>query len=351
MEQTKANILRLWEIDVLRAFAMVLVVLFHALCMMIAPAHFPESSEIYAEKYTWLTSACLWFHMPLFIFLSGGVYGYLSNTGKYEDSVKFIRNKAHRLLLPYVCFACLFMLTTSSWSWESLFRGPGYTHLWFLLMLFWCFVVITVMTALQKVIHWSKSGELLVLAAAAVCLFLPDIWPHILGLNYLFRWFFWFYLGYVVYLRKSSVLQTIQKSVVLPFLLPVVYALCMWCVIQESLLEHAIVRTFVSQVGFLSIVVWLWYVCCRSIEVFGGEWTRCRLIMELSKCSFGIYIFHYWLQAFMISRTAQRLLPLADWAANHTVLFPMAFFLLSLLISYLVTKIVLMTRLGRALLG
>lgn len=340
-----------WEVEVIRPFTMMVVVFFHACCMMCAPVHFPDSYELYALKYDWLTSVCLWFHMPLFIFLSGGVYGFLSNTGKYGDKVKFIKNKLQRLLLPYVCFATLFMLTTNSWSWETLFKGPGFTHLWFLLMLFWCFVVICLLREIKKVVQWSKIGDVFILFISYMGISFPNLLPRFLGVNSFIGWFFWFYLGYVVYLHRNVVLMVIRKSVFIPLLLPLIYTMCMWIAIKNVCSDGSIMEKNILQIGYFAAVIWLWYVTCRAIDVFGNEWTRCRFISELSKCSFGIYIFHYWLQGFMVSRTAQRIFPLADWAANYTVLFPIAFFLLSLLISYVMTKVVLLTKMGRGLLA
>ncbi len=57
------------------------------------------------------------------------------------------------------------------------------------------------------------------------------------------------------------------------------------------------------------------------------------------------------IEPLMISRTAQQLLPLEQWAADHIVLFPLVFSLLALLLSYIVTRIFLMTRIGKFLVG
>lgn len=173
----------------------------------------------------------------------------------------------------------------------------------------------------------------------------------IVGLHNLYRWFFWFYLGFVVYSHKDAVIGWINKSVFIPYILPLIYCLSMWYMVAVVGRYDYDVKCLISEIGFASIVIWIWYMLCWLIERFGNGWTQCRLIKELSACSFGIYIFHNWIEPYMISRTAQRLLPLADWAANHTVLFPLIFSLLALLISYVMTKMVLMTRLGRALIG
>ena len=340
---------RLYEPDVLRAFAAVIVVFFHAYCMMYAPAHFPDTVEIYRDQYYWFNSICLWFHMPIFIFISGGVYGYLyAFKEKYRDFFSFVKNKAKRLLIPYAVFAVLFMVSTNDWSWKGLYSG-AYSHLWFLSMLFWCFVIAAVIN------QWKFASNVwirvLLLIISFACLCFSRSPGNYVGVTFSYRWFFWFYLGFVVYSSRQNVYSWIKHSVVVPFILPVTYCACMWYMVKVVGDYGTDFKCVISELGFLAVVIWIWYMLCWLIENFGSSWTQCKLIKELSACSFGIYIFHNWIEPHMISRTAQKLLPLADWAANHTVLFPLIFSLLALLISYLMTKAVLMTKLGRALLG
>ena len=340
---------RLCEPDVIRAVAAVIVVFFHAYQMMYAPAHFPDTSELYREQYYWFNSICLWFHMPIFIFVSGGVYGYLwTNKGKYREFWPFVKNKFQRLLVPYVVFAVIFMLSTNAWNWSSLYSG-AYSHLWFLSMLFWCFVITAIINKWNLASNVWIRWAVLILSFLCLC-FVRSSWKFV-GITYVYGWFFWFYLGFVVYTYRQKLYDWIKRTVVVPFILPVIYCACMWYMVVVVGDYGADFKCVISELGFLAIVIWIWYMLCWLIERFGNGWTQCRLIKELSACSFGIYIFHNWIEPYMISRTAQRLLPLADWAANHTVLFPLIFSLLALLVSYIMTKLVLMTRLGRALIG
>ena len=54
-----------------------------------------------------LTDYIYMFHMPLFIFVSGCVYGICIDKGKYTNNVKFLLNKARRLLIPYYIWGML----------------------------------------------------------------------------------------------------------------------------------------------------------------------------------------------------------------------------------------------------
>ena len=66
---------------------------------------------------------------------------------------------------------------------------------------------------------------------------------------------------------------------------------------------------------------------------------------------FTSFIFHNWVEMFMISRTAQRLILLDYWAIEHTTLFPLLFSLMAFIISWGLTWLLLKTRFGKFLIG
>jgi peptidoglycan/LPS O-acetylase OafA/YrhL len=96
------------------------------------------------------------------------------------------------------------------------------------------------------------------------------------------------------------------------------------------------------------MIISLWYLCNR---VNWEKQTWVQPIISFGNYSYGIYIFHNWIQMYLISSMAQRLFPLERWAGEHTILFPFGFFLLSLIISYLLTWLLLKTKIGRFLIG
>lgn len=81
--------------------------------------------------------------LPMFVFISGFLYGYLFFfKGKYRNKKQFIASKAMRLLHPYFIWGLLLIIFMPSiFSLHNLLTGCG--HLWFLLMLFGIFVIIT----------------------------------------------------------------------------------------------------------------------------------------------------------------------------------------------------------------
>ena len=95
----------------------------------------------------------------------------------------------------------------------------------------------------------------------------------------------------------------------------------------------------------------IWYVINWAINNSSRPWYENAVFKELNRTSYGIYVLHYWLQPMLLSSTAKRLLHLETLAANHVIIFPLFFFLSSLTISYVGTKFLLKTKVGRFLIG
>ena len=129
------------DIVFLRAISIVFVVAFHAYGMMYAAAHFPALKDTYYQMYFTLNQ-CVFINiaMPMFIFVSGYLFAFLRQKGKYQNFVDLAKNKAKRILLPYFVFGLIMMATTNNFHPLALFYG-NYWHLWFLPMLFWCFII------------------------------------------------------------------------------------------------------------------------------------------------------------------------------------------------------------------
>ena len=131
---------RLDDISILRACCILVVVFFHCYGMMYAEAHFPETISEYKKLY-FIPVQCVFINiaMPMFVFISGYLFEFLLQKGKYPTWGNLLQKKGIRILLPYFVFGLLFMATTNNWHPLQLLNG-GYWHLWFLPMLFWCFI-------------------------------------------------------------------------------------------------------------------------------------------------------------------------------------------------------------------
>lgn len=343
---------KLYDVAFIRSVAVILVVFFHAYCMMYTSAHFPNSYQSYRDIYYNLNSICLWFHMPLFVFISGYLFSYLYiEKGKYTQffgKKGLLLNKTHRLLVPYVIFSLFFASTTNSLSLAGIFSG-GYSHLWFLTMLFWCFMLGYILIK-KKSIALTPSACMLLLFIFFMLMLFPYCPPRLFGIHNLFRWFFWFWLGCSVFHFRHTLFSAFRRFKAL-FTFPTLYLIFMYLQIRTVGDYDRNVIRYCAEIGFVFAVLWIWFTVNVCLKRYGTAWAQLRIIQEIGSCSFGIYIFHNWLEPFMISRTAQSIFPLAEWARDHVILFPLCFSLAALICSYVLTKLCLMTKVGRMLLG
>ncbi len=101
------------------------------------------------------------FRMPMFIFISGFLFSFLHyKKHKYPKFIDLFTNKFKRLLIPYWVFfpitaLCLGKLTHLSV--DDFLYPMG--HLWFLLMLFWCFIT----TKFVLVCHLDRNKYMVLL--------------------------------------------------------------------------------------------------------------------------------------------------------------------------------------------
>ena len=329
---------KLYDVIVLRFVAIIIVVAFHAYGMMYADTHFPALKHIYYRLYfTWNQCVIVNVAMPMFVFVSGYLFAFLWRKGKYQNFWELVKNKAKRVLLPYFIFGLVMMATTNNFHPFTLLYG-NYWHLWFLPMLFWCFVVAFFLNKY----FISLKAQITIACISFILSLFPCFIPRLLGVQGVSIWFCWFYLGIIIYNYKEKLILCIAK-----FRLEYILFIAYLVITIYKPTAYADVYWY-NVIAQICIVVVLWYWVNKI------DWHKIKLmqpIVSISNFSYGIYIFHNWIQMYLISSTAQRLLPLEKWAAEHTIVFPLCFFLLSFGISYGLTRLLLKTRIGRFLIG
>ena len=130
---------RIHTISVMRVLAMIMIVSFHSLCFYthrwwrLGGTYIP----IWDKTATLLDTIDL----PMFVFISGFLFGHLYIKGKYHERWAFIQGKARRLLVPYFFWGFFLIISMPSLhEWGNLLTGIS--HLWFLLMLFEIFTIV-----------------------------------------------------------------------------------------------------------------------------------------------------------------------------------------------------------------
>ena len=109
--------------------------------------------------------------LETFVFISGYIYSFqFFELKKNISFTKLVKKKSKRLLLPYFIFGIIYVLLFESYE-ESLYVNicirflNGIGHLWFLPMLFWCFIGLWILTAIRI----NDVSRILILMAFAIC--------------------------------------------------------------------------------------------------------------------------------------------------------------------------------------
>lgn len=195
MKPAAPNLPRLNNIVVLRSFAIIAVVLYHCYCPWMSEWNWFECKC--RPIYSFILEVMFVGRMPLFVFVSGYLFSHLViDRGKYTSFLGFVNNKFQRLLIPCLVFTGLMCLCLQENYFEAVV-GYGY-HLWFLKMLFWCFMTAWLLNRFVK----SKLGRI-----AAFVLSLGLMGFHgitILGLGQYYKYFSFFYGGYLFYAYRES---------------------------------------------------------------------------------------------------------------------------------------------------
>lgn len=192
---------RLDNITIIRNILIVLLVFYHAFAIYSgawAPIQgFPEVSV-----YWWLDKLSYAFMLELFVFVSGYVFGYqvrVKGESKLQAKDLFW-GKFKRLMMPCVVFSLLYILLLGDItqpiqkSLYGLVNGVG--HMWFLPMLFWCFVGIWIIEKL----HLKPKFVIPLLCVVSIGSFLPLPLQMTATMYYML----FFYVGYILQRNEVS---------------------------------------------------------------------------------------------------------------------------------------------------
>ena len=273
---------RLNEVEVLRPLAVLLVVILHSFTVYWGKWQAPEGF-VHITAYKWIAASSFSFTMELFVMLSGYIFGFQLIKLKREYTMKsLLMNKLNRLILPSLIFGVVYALIFY-WNRDffkaiySILNGAG--HLWFLQMLFWCFLMGFAVYKAQ-----IKESAKLALLAVAVCLSLIHFPFRIdKALYYLF----FFYLG-ISLMRNQDVCRRLSRNTGLLIVLVAVY---LTAFISYELLMPSVklIKTYWIFTYSLSGTLFFFFLAYRLLE---NRTSVSPNIIFCSSISFGVYLFH-----------------------------------------------------------
>ena len=224
------------------------------------------------------------FHMPAFVAISGALFFSLKQKGKYNNKMQFMRNKIHRLLLPYICLTIFMVIPIMCYIGEDMSLNTiinNYVfaenprHLWYLFMLFFVFLIS------NTVYDVNKKYPRGVMFSLFVLFYVGSYFPLKFQLYNIAKYIFYFYLGGILYENRNAFknkIGSISLIIVLFFLFIILFFL------------HEKTKIMNNQTGSmllaLSAMLLLFY-CAKKMSEH-----QLPFINLLSKNSYGIYLFH-----------------------------------------------------------
>lgn len=368
----------LYEISIIRPAVILLLVVTHALYCYRGWWPLPDGVR-YNNAYWWLGYFISGFRMDTIMFVGGYVFGYqCAELGRRQPFHRFAAKKFKRLIVPALFFGTAYYLLNPMGVFShSVVEGfctvtDGAKHLWFLPMLFWCFLF---GWAADRLIDWVRrrrprlfrpAGWGLLAALAALSLLrLPEF--HYFGLGRVNYYLFYFFFGY--WLRSYA------AAVGFPFGRRVSAGLPagLWAAYAAALFFRLLVcyRHLPGMPFNRPPLLSGWNPVCANFLVFCHTllgilavyftvvcWLQHRrtpedqpspVLRQCSRLCYGVYVFHQFYLEAILYHTA-----LPAWCCASEAgawLLPWAALLLTLAASVISAHLFLKTRPGRLLLG
>lgn len=367
----------LYEISIIRPLIIFLLVVYHTLCVFtggwVPPEGVPENS-----LYWWLGHLISGFRIETIAFVGGYVFCFQSvELGKRKNFPAFVWKKFKRLIIPCFVFGIVYFLlyrfNPQHFSWNVAFWrvANGIGHLWFLPMLFWCFLASWLIDRLLKWLserhpsYYHPVGWLLLVALAGVSLL--RITGLKMGLSRAPYFIFYFYLGYwlrAVGARWREDCRTVSHG----WLIAILWIAYFVFVVLHQQVTHNYLpgcdfRCPRPLQGWSQLAVRLLslgHTLCGILAVYVS--VMCWLgrhkaadaqpgpaLKECSRLCYGVYVLHMFFMQYLYFYS-----PLPQWCCASGAgvwLMPWLVLALTLVPSVFVTWLLLKTRFGRMLIG
>lgn len=340
----------LYEVSYIRPIIIFLLVILHSFTKITDGGLMHNDYQL-CDGYKWFTWLISGFRIETIALIAGYVFAFQSlDLGRSYSFFAFVKKKFKRLILPMLFFGVIyyfcFYFNPATFKVGnfiiSLLSGCG--HLWFLPMLFWCFLVIWVIDHF----HLSSWITLLLLAGVAI---LPT--PSLpLGFTRLPHFIFYVYAGYFLWTKRDAILKHVNKKGLIAsvWILYVVLVVVHHTFIVDLSLGDSIISKVINVVIYNAIslpmscmgIIALYMTVCHFTkqESFAPKpW-----VITASDTCYGVYVYHQFMLVLLYFYT-----PIVSLLPN--LLVPWVGLIVAFSISLLLTKLTLKTKFGRSLIG
>lgn len=237
-----------------------------------------------------------------------------------------------------------FEYTTIGDAVYSVINGCG--HMWFLTMLFWCFIGVYLIEKIQV------GDSLKLICLAAINIFNITVYFHLpFQLSRSFNFMYYFYLGYYLYKRRDLVKEWINRKRIVKTWI----AFVLIFIVFRNIMDYCVQSPDYSRIGNLLMLFAknLCHILYSSIGVLAFYITslcdsdnKCisQNCLTFANCSFGIYLFQQFILQILYYKT--------DFPVQiGPYLLPWVSFTITLVMSFLFSVVLRKTKIGRYLIG
>lgn len=344
----------LTDVAAIRLSFIFLLVVYHALCIYTGGWESPFKDTIDIPVYNWLGTLIHLSQMEAMVFISGLLLGYKAFIK--PETLSFhscVLKKAKRILLPCLFFGVIYyiMFYDLSAPWYmiilKLFNGCG--HLWFLPMLFWCFLLIYIISIPPMSKYGNKKYNIILLLSLLLSVVNPfAIIPF--GIGRVGHFFIYFFMGYCIKTQRISLPMVTRKNIMIACLLFIVSFLFFMTIRTymqscNSFVEKAtrMVLTNICHTTNALSAIYLIYVLANRKSVLAYLSNK-PILITLSGYCYGVYIYQQFILNILYYNTQLPLFVSSYWLPWISTAITVA---LSLILCHYTLK----TKLGRFLIG
>lgn len=330
---------RLHEIDFMRPMVIVLLIMMHSFTLYSEGGSwgYPEGIGS-VTAYKWITIITYGCMLEAFTFISGYLFGFQMKKNMM-DLWPLIVSKLKRLILPSILFGILYISIIDDFNGRGnvmqaisvMLSGAG--HLWYLPMLFWCFIIAWLIRKI-KINERIKLIGLFLLSIIAVV-------PIPLKLNTVFHYFPFFYLGMYVFDNPPPKITSFNVALWLAIFLLVLTCVMLYRDAHASLANWQKMLLWYAKQLYAFCGTYGMFLLCKLL---GRKFKVSDGLLSFNKCCFGIYIFQQFVLRILYYQTS---LP----SLCGTYLLPWCGLITAFIISLGLTTILRKTKVGAYLLG
>ena len=344
MEQKK--IIRLDEVTLMRTILALLIVFMHSFTCYNGGWKQP-AGYIDIPLYKWLSRTSFAFTLEAFVFISGYLFAFqritLKRTG---DGVRLVINKLKRLILPSIIFSVAYFVLFYTYKGfgdaaYAIINGCG--HMWFLPMLFWCFIGGWLLEQVKIKDGWKMA---LLIVFNLFCFV-----PLPLRISNATSYMIYFYGGYLAYKHSDKIKAAINKKqliwswLIFVAVFAILRPMCDVLITNDT--QTKLLKLFVNvgnnacQLIYANMGLMAFY--CTTVYYTNHHKLK-PFTIKLAACCFGIYLFQQFVLQLLYYKTSLPLLVGPCW-------LPWCGFVIAAVVSYVLSTLLLKTKPGRFLIG